>query len=120
MTKPSPELAALFDPVLAWLDGSAAEPQPQFDMLHFHHEHCGTHCCIVGALALFRPDLVNDTADTLMQHAIWTRQALIEDYGMTEKDSEALFLSWDPDHRHDPAHAAKRVRHWIETGEVLS
>lgn len=118
MIKPSRQLAALFTPVLAWLD-AGGDDQYTFNM-ETYYDPCGSTCCIVGALAAFHPEL-NPKADEhdLYTWAMQAEEVLIEDFGMNYHDADALFYNWESDNISNTAHAAKRIRHWIETGEVI-
>lgn len=119
MTKPSAELAALFEPVLEWLD-KGGDRNYRFNMRGFYHQsRCGTSCCIAGALGVFNKDLnlegVSQFNDSEMSRASRAEHALVRNYGMDEDDAFELFFG---DLEAGPAQAARVVRHWIETGEV--
>lgn len=136
MTKPSPELAALFAPVLAWLDAGGHDQDKDlgFNMssfimtttdnkaaYDFARNPCGTTCCIAGAVGMFN-DLdytkvfTASTEISSYRRSTFADHALVMNHGMTIWDAEALFYRISSDIR--PAHAAAVVRHWIETGDV--
>lgn len=123
MAKPSPELAALFTPVLKWLD-AGGDDQYKFDMrYHFHKTDCGTSCCIVGALSVFNREKLSSLVavpgeskkDYLEDFAICTDDALVKHFDMTRQDVEELFYMRMGA---KPAEAAETIRRWIETGDV--
>lgn len=118
----------LFDPVLAWLD----DYDPT--RLGFHmgyirisngedvfKNHCGTVCCIAGALCELNKipvgpqDYETDVAAELL--------------GLTEEQVDALFFAraelcgdLHPSSELEnitPAEAARTIRHFIATGEVV-
>lgn len=119
--KPSPELAALFTPVLAWLD--AGGDDMKLDMSYFYRSSeetngCGTTACLAGAVGIFNPDLNYSgvtEAKTTWTRAAYANNALVENYGMDLEDMERMFLE---NMIATPSQAAATVRNWIETGEV--
>lgn len=123
MTKPSPELATLFEPVLEWLD-AGGDDVIGFDMGSFYDDtadhHCGTTCCISGAVGYFNPDLnmagIIDHNGDIKNRSFFADEALLLNYGMSQKDMYGLFLT---NMDATPSQAAATVRHWIETGDVI-
>ena len=115
--KPSPELAALFEPVLKWLD-QGGDDDLRFDMTHLI-DSCGTSACIVGALGVFNPELNwhDYPHETAEQRALYANDLLRDNYGLTPEDEDELFFT----HMDlNAAQAAAMVRHWIETGDVIN
>lgn len=119
MTKPSPELATLFEPVLEWLD-AGGDDVIGFDMGSFYDDtadhHCGTTCCIAGAVNQFNKlNVDNYSADA----ACYEIGELI---GMTKKQVDNLFLGHTPAgltyplDAIPPQLAASVLRTFIETG----
>lgn len=135
MTKPSPELAALFEPVLEWLDKGGDE-QYGFNMSQFYQgegmgstknpDHdgniCGTTLCIAGAVGSFNEHMdfsgtqAHGQEGAILERALFANDALVANYGMSEEDNYKLFFNTKSDTK--PSHAAAVIRHWIETGEV--
>lgn len=125
MTKPSAELAALFAPVLDWLD-AGGDDQYGFDMrqhIFLPHEDtdpaCGTTCCIAGAMGLFVEGLnwtgIDVDLENRWARATHSEYALARNHGMSKHDMDAMFYNgWGA----TPAQAAAVIRHWIETGDI--
>lgn len=122
MTKPSHELAALFEPVLEWLD-AGGDDVIGFDMGSFYADttdhHCGTTCCIAGAVGYFNPDLnmngIREVAD-IKYRAFYADEAMLLNYDMSQQNIDDLFYS---NMDATPTQAAATIRHWIETGDVI-
>ena len=129
--KPSPELAALFEPVLEWLDRGGDE-QMGFNMaFHFDEkdatdfagDSCGTSACIVGALSVLNPELEVDIShecpnlySIAFRRAISIPDTLVYKFDMDREDANRLFYI---NMGATSVEAAATVRHWIETGEVV-
>lgn len=118
----APDKIRMLDPVLAWLDRNAPQNPVGFNMAYvrqsnthdYAKNHCGTVCCIAGAVAEF-----ND----LDPHA--TLGEIEHQLGMTTVEGDALFLGMDQEgdilisfDDVTPAIAAKTIRNFITTGEV--
>lgn len=117
----------LFLPVLEWLEAGSPHKNEHglvFNMENFalfggeswDHEHCGTACCIAGAVKQFNKlDVDNDDAIT----ACYEIGKLI---GMTKKQVDNLFLGHTKAGRNyyldeiSPQLAADVLRTFIETG----
>lgn len=130
MVKPTAELAALFDPVLAWLD-KGGDDQLAFNMSDMYAidfastwdgRDCGTSACIAGALGVFNPDLnyggilFDGEQEEDYSRAHYADDALVRHYGMTPDDRQGLFYTYMD---LSPADAAAMIRYWITTGDVI-
>ena len=119
--KPSPELAAVFEQILPWLD-KGGDIQHGFNM-SWHYNGCLSTCCIAGAIGLRVTDLnwegISLWDDDTDCKALQAQDALVRNYGMTSEDMNALFYPDGDKHKITAAQAAKTVRHWIETGAVV-
>lgn len=131
MTKPSPEAIALFQPVLDWLEAGAPHTADDigFNMDYFQRRwhvqgpdfagnNCGTSCCIAGAVTQFnRLD-----ADWIESEDCDPGEVSVQGLlGLTDEDSRSLFYGDGNFHlaKIRPEDAAKTLRHYIETGEVV-
>ena len=106
MPKPSPELAALFKPVLEWLDNDC--PGHKLDMAHHY-------CGIAGALGIFNPQLF-EADDDERHRAYHVEDLLVDQHGLNYGDMELLFYG---NMSLTPPQAAQMIRTWIRTGEVF-
>lgn len=122
---PTPEVKALRERVLAWLEAGAPETQDfgiaGFDMITVSRRTdpmkgepaCGTMCCIAGAALQFsglhaRHGTMEDAADLLG----------VEDY-KTHHFREQMFLGGNLYLKDiTPTMAADTFRRWIETGNI--
>lgn len=121
---PTPEQQARFDALLAWLDVGGDE-RAAFNMAYFHcvdeDVTCSTTCCIGGFVLANEYNLFNthsfyrdvsahnpDTVDC----AVLVGQLL----GMPDYLANNLCYTWSCST--DTQAAAKRVRHYLDTGEL--
>lgn len=130
----TPEQQARIDKLLAWLD-AGGDDETRFDMSDFLYVHtpnmaveypndsfysCGTYACMAGKLLIdeYGCKNNNDIHRTAGHYSVSAVAG--ELIGMNSVDALMMFTEWKPSTSTDTAHAAERIRHWLETSEVIS
>lgn len=131
--KPSKKTVKYFEPVLEWLD-NGGKHTIAFNMDFFLVDtednsmyqgeqppsDCGSICCIAGAITHFNKDPIFDECFA-RSSAVDNCYLVGKIIGMEKYEVGQLFLPTDVgglDSIH-PHQAAKTIRNWIETGEIV-